>query len=92
MNKEDFKECGFKTGPSMRLVNVVKELNNQKSSVANIKSGWEELCEELREELLNEPREELLNELREELLNELRKELREEFRNLCDILYKNPRR
>ncbi|RGB24712.1 hypothetical protein C1646_772686 [Rhizophagus diaphanus] len=59
MNKEDFKECGFEIGPSMRLVNVAKELNNQKS----------ELCEEL----LNEPREELLNELRKKLCEEFRK-------------------
>jgi hypothetical protein len=29
MNEEDFKECGFEKGPSMRLVNVAKELNNQ---------------------------------------------------------------
>ncbi|CAG8678519.1 3989_t:CDS:2 [Funneliformis caledonium] len=76
MNKVDFKECGFETGPSMRLADVAEELNNQTIlSVANIKPD----------------REGLLNELREELLNELRKELHEEFRNLGGILCKNPR-
>ncbi|CAI2196132.1 4128_t:CDS:2, partial [Funneliformis geosporum] len=29
MNKEGFKECSFETGPSMRLADVAKELNNQ---------------------------------------------------------------
>ncbi len=29
MNKVDFKECGFETGPSMRLADVAEELNNQ---------------------------------------------------------------
>ncbi|CAB4397664.1 unnamed protein product [Rhizophagus irregularis] len=81
MNKEDFRECGFETGPAMRLADAASwstififhsQLLYVKSSVANIKPDREEL--------------------HEELLRELRKGLCEEFRNLCGILCKNLRR
>ncbi|CAB4475227.1 uncharacterized protein OCT59_009227 [Rhizophagus irregularis] len=84
MNKEDFRECGFETGPAMRLADAASwstififhsQLLCVESSVANIKPDREELHEELHEELLRE----------------LRKGLREEFRNLCGILCKNLR-